>query len=189
MHGEDSAVMQASKQFLVLALAAMLLAVSGIAQAAPPPPPPPHPDKISPPVDICKERSSLLVELDYFFQIRPCTIIVGPKGRRLEVASTTGPGPFKHADGKQYRPTEIVFRAFLALTRETSGTVTILRTGAVLSVSLPNRLPSVLEPYIVTLPRSICRADGWLVSAAISDGTETKTFGVINSMCGPRSKR
>ncbi len=131
----------------------------------------------------------MLVELDYFFQIRPCTIVVGPKGRRLEVASTTGPGPFKHADGKQYRPTKVVFRAFVPVTRETSGSVSILRTGRVLRVSLPNRLPSVLEPYIITLPRSICAADGWLVSATISDGTETKTFGVINSMCGPNAPK
>lgn len=183
--------MQVSKQNFVSVLAALLLAfaASGIALASPPPPPPPHPDKISPPVDICKERSSLLIERDYLFEVRPCTIVVGPKGRRLEVASTTGPGPFKHANGKQYRPTKVVLRAFLPVTRETTGSISILATGRVLRVRLPNRLPSVLEPYVITLPRSICRADGWLVSVAVSDGTETKPFGVINSMCGPRSKR
>ncbi len=179
---------KASLQRFVLVLAA--LALSGLAQAAPPPPPPPpHPSKISPPVDICAERSSILAEFNYLFQLRPCTIVLKDGRRRLEVASTTGPGPFRHANGKQHRPTKLVFRAFVPVAREPGGTVLILSTGRVLRVALPNRLPSVVDPYIITLPRSICREDGWLVSAAVSDGTETKPFGVINSMCGPRARR
>lgn len=181
--------MQAPKQILGFTLAALWLSflAVGVAHAAPPPPPPPppHPSQISPPVDICAERSSLLVERDYLFEVRPCTIVAGPKGRKLEVASTTGPAPFKHANAKQYRPTKVVFRAFVPVAREANGTVRILATGRVLGVRLPNRLPSVLKPYNITLPPGICREHGWLVSAAISDGTETKMFGVINSICGP----
>lgn len=183
--------MQLSKQSLVSILAALLLvfAVSGVALASPPPPPPPpHPSKISPPVDICAERSSLLIERDYLFQLRPCTIKVGPKGvRKLELASTTGPGPFRNPDGKQHRLTHVVFRGFVPAARE-GASILIAQTGRTLRVRLPNRLPSVIDPYIVTLPRAICREDGWLVSVAVSNGTETKPFGVINSMCGPNAR-
>ncbi|MFM9862480.1 MAG: hypothetical protein ACKVRO_02635 [Micropepsaceae bacterium] len=183
--------MRAFGQGLFVALTVMLLALSGLAQASPPPPPPPpppHPDKVSPPIDICRERSALLIERSYVFEIRPCTIVLGPKGRKLEVASTGGPGPFK-VNGKQHRPTKVIFRAFVPVARDRDRMVSILLTGRTLAVRLPNRLPSVLNPYNITLPRSICREDGWLVSAAISDGTETKPFGVINSMCGPKARK
>lgn len=180
--------MQVSKRTFVMVMAATLI-VSGIAQAAPPPPPPPHPDKISPPVDICGERSALLYERDYLFEIRPCTIAADPKGqRKLELASTSGPAPFKRANGKQYRPTHVVFRAFKPVARD-GASILIAQMGRTLRVRLPNRLPSVLDPYKITLPPGICREYGWLVSVKVSDGTESKAFGVINSMCGPNAPK
>jgi hypothetical protein len=167
----------------LFAAAVLLILTASVVWAAPPPPPPPHPSKISPPVDICAERSALFYERDYFFEIRPCTIKVDPKGvRKFELASTSGPGPFRNPAGVQHRLTHVVFRGFVPAAR--AGTaILIAQTGRTLRLRLPNRLPSVARPYIVTLPRAICREDGWLVSVAVSNGTETKPFGVINSGC------
>ena len=191
--------MQVSKQNFVSVLAALLLAfaASGIAQASPPPPPPPPASAAAPaspaaPFDVCRDRSKLNYVRSFFFIIRPCTIVVGPKGRKLELGSVSGPDVFKDAKGKQQRPTKAVFRSFVPVVpaaRTQFDMIAIKQTGRTVRVALPNRLPSVIDPYIVFLPRSICRADGWLVSVAISDGTETKPFGVINSMCGPHAPK
>jgi len=176
--------MRTSKQVLIPALASMLLALAAsvVAQASPSPPPPP-----APAFDVCRDRSSLLFERSYAFQNRPCTIVAGPKGRTLQIESTSGPSFFKGANGKQLRPTKVVLRSFVPGARGTDGMVAVKPTGRTLRVRLPNRLPSVLNPYVISLPRGVCREDYWLLSVLISDNTETKPFGVINSMCGPNA--
>jgi hypothetical protein len=191
--------MHTSMQVLV---AVMLLAVSGLAQASPPPPPPPPPPPHygpnSPPpqpasaFQACRDRSTLRFERSFAFQIRPCTIVATAKGRKLELSSVNGPATFTDAKGKRHYPTKVIFRSFVPLIPPTYtrfDMFNIKQTGRTLSVRLPHRLPSVLDPYVVWLPRSICRADTWLVSMAVSDGTETKPFGIINSMCGPNAPR
>lgn len=179
--------MQVLKQNFVSVLAALLLAASGVALASPPPPPGPAAAPAAP-FDVCRDRYNLLYDKSFFFTIRPCTIVLGPKGRQLELAPVSGPDVFKDAKGKQQRPTKAVFRSFVPVVpakRTQFDMINIKQTGRTVRVALPNRLPSVIDPYIIFLPRSICREDTWLVSVAISDGTETKPFGVINSMCGP----
>ena len=84
---------------LDLALAATLLAAS-VAHAVPSAPPPT-------PIDICRDRSSLLFLNAYLFEIRPCTIKAGAKGRTVELASTGGPASFRQANGKQQRPAHL----------------------------------------------------------------------------------
>jgi len=183
--------MRASRQVLIPALASMLLALAAsvVAQASPPPPPPPAAARSVAPFDVCRDRSNLLFERSYAFQNRPCTIAAGPKGRKLQLESTSGPSFFKDANGKQLRPTKVVLRSFVPGARGTDSMVAIKPTGRTLRVRLPNRLPSVLNPYVISLPRGVCREDYWLLSVLISDNTETKPFGVINSMCGPNAAR
>jgi hypothetical protein len=163
-----------------------------VAQASPPPPaspPQPAAARAAALFDVCRDRSSLLFERSYAFQNRPCTIVAGPAGRKLQIESTSGPSSLKDANGKQLRPTKVVLRSFVPGARGTDSMVAIKPTGRMLRVRLPKRLPSVLNPYVITLPHDICRENYWLVSVLISDGTETKPFGVINSMCGPNAPR
>jgi hypothetical protein len=172
------------------ALGAALLAVTAFGVlAAPQPPPPPPPPPPAAPFDVCRDRYSLLYERVPYFEIRPCTIVATAKGRQVELTATTGPNAYEDAQGKQRRLIKVIFRSFVPGPPLSDGMMSITQTGRTLRVRLPNRLPSPITPYVVKLPTAICRADYWLLSVLLSDGTETKPFGVINSMCGPNAKK
>jgi hypothetical protein len=57
----------------------------------------------------------------------------------------------------------------LAARRARTASIAILQTGAVARVALPNRLPSVIEPYDIALSKGICREHGWVTCPPKSD--------------------
>ncbi len=176
-----------------LALGVILLVVMTAAALAapptpPPPPPPPQTAQTAADFNVCRDRYSLLYDKVPYFEIRPCTIKATAKGRFVELSAVTGPNAYEDEKGRQRRLIKVVFRSFMPGPPLSNGMMGITQTGRTVRVRLPDRLPSPMTPYVVKLPAAICNRDYWLLSILLSDGTETKPFGVINSMCGPIAK-
>jgi hypothetical protein len=128
--------------------------------------------------DPCRDRNRLAVTFSSAFASRPCIIAVT---QQLQIDALV--------NGSQ-RPTTVIFRGFARAPTTFGSRINIAMTGQTFRLGLPNRgLPTVSTPFRVTLPGGICRDDFWLVYLLMSDGTETDSIGVVNSMCGPTAAR
>jgi hypothetical protein len=172
-------------------VAVILLAASATGALAAPPPPPPRPPHTAPPVaefKVCRDRYYLRYEKSSYIEIRPCTIKATAKGRFVELRPVTGPNAYEDEKGRQRRLIKVVFRSFMPGPPLSNGMMGVTQTGRTVRVRLQDRVPSPMTPYVVKLPAAICSRDYWLLSILLSDGTEMKPFGVIDSTCGPIAK-